>query len=85
MSRMGNNTAARDTGEAQDGSSPVETAKALTEAREALRNYEASALVDVAATLAQTAECLARTARELKGRMGSQRRQHQARAHTKAS
>jgi hypothetical protein len=45
------------------GSSPVETAKALAEAREALRNYETSALADVAATLAETAESLARTAR----------------------
>jgi hypothetical protein len=41
----------------------VETAKALAEAREALRNYETSALADVAATLAETAESLARTAR----------------------
>ena len=63
---MGNNTVARDIAGSKYGSSPVETAKALAEAREALRNYETSALADVAATLTQTDESLARTARELK-------------------
>jgi hypothetical protein len=66
MSRMGNNPAARDIAEAQYSPSPVETAKALAEAREVLRNYETSALADVAARLAEAAESLARTARELK-------------------
>lgn len=47
-------------------SSVVETARALSEAREALKNYETAALADVAATLAEAAESLARTARELK-------------------
>ncbi len=63
---MRNNTAVRDTAEAEHGSSPVETAKALAEAKEALKGYETSALADVAATLAVAAESLARTARELK-------------------
>src|SRR5215218_381402 len=66
MSRMGNNTAVRDTTEAEYGSSPVEMAKALAEAREALKGYETSALADVAATLAKAAESLARTSRELR-------------------
>jgi excisionase family DNA binding protein len=63
---MGNNTAVRHTGEAEHGSSPVDMAKALAEAREALKGYETSALADVAAILAQTAESLARTARDLR-------------------
>lgn len=46
--------------------SVVETAKALSEAREALEGYEASALAGVAATLAEAAESLARTSRELR-------------------
>ncbi len=45
--------------------SPLETARALEEARDALRSYEASALAGVASTLAGAAESLARTAREL--------------------
>jgi excisionase family DNA binding protein len=63
---MGNNTAVRNIAEAQHGSSPVERAKALAEAREVLIGYETSALADVAAMLAQTAESLARTARDLR-------------------
>ncbi len=63
---MGNNTKARGTAEAQYGASPVEMARALAEAREVLKDYETSALADVAATLAEAAESLARTARELK-------------------
>src|SRR5215207_5120253 len=63
---MGNNIAVRYTAEAEHGSSSVETAKALGEAREALKDYETSALADIAAILAQTAESLARTARDLR-------------------
>ena len=63
---MGNNTKARGTAEAQYRASPVEMARALAEAREVLKDYETSALADVAATLAEAAESLARTARELK-------------------
>ena len=63
---MGNNTEAQDIAEAAYEASPVEMAKALAEAREALRGYEASALADVAATLAKAAESLARTSRELR-------------------
>jgi acyl-CoA reductase-like NAD-dependent aldehyde dehydrogenase len=63
---MGNNIDVRDTVEAEYGSPPVEMARALAEAREALRGYEASALADVAAMLAKAAESLARTARELR-------------------
>jgi excisionase family DNA binding protein len=66
VSRMGDNTVARDTAEAQYGASPVEMARALAEAREVLKDYEASALADVAATLAEVAESLARTSRELR-------------------
>jgi excisionase family DNA binding protein len=66
MLRMGNNSAVRYTAEAEHGSSPVESGKALAEAREALKGYETSALADVAAMLAQTAESLARTARDLR-------------------
>lgn len=58
--------AVRDTAEAEHGSFPVETAKVLAEARDALTGYETSALADVAAMLAQTAESLARTARDLR-------------------
>ena len=63
---MGNNTEAQDIVEAAYEASSVEMAKALAEAREALRGYEASALADVAATLAKAAESLARTSRELR-------------------
>jgi hypothetical protein len=49
----------------QSSSSPVEVARALTEAREALRGFETSALAGIAATFAEAAESLARTAREL--------------------
>jgi excisionase family DNA binding protein len=63
--RVGN-TEAWDTAKAEYGSSPIEMAKSLAEAREALRGYEASALADVAATLAKAAESLARTSRELR-------------------
>jgi excisionase family DNA binding protein len=63
---MGNNTDVRDTAEAAYGASPVKMAKALAEAREALRGYEASALAEVAATLAEVIESLARTSRELR-------------------
>jgi hypothetical protein len=41
-------------------------ARALAEAREVLKDYEASALAEVAATLAKAAESLARTSRELR-------------------
>ncbi len=47
------------------GALPTEIARALSEAREALRGYEATALAGVAVTLAEAAESLARTAREL--------------------
>lgn len=63
---MGSKTAACNTAEAKHGSSPIETAKALSEAREVLRNYEASALANAAATLARAVESLARTTRELR-------------------
>jgi len=63
---MGNSTETRGTAKAQYGSSPVEMAKSLAEAREALSDYETSALADVAATLAKAAESLARTSRELR-------------------
>jgi excisionase family DNA binding protein len=66
VARMRNNTAVRDVAEAEHGASPVETANTLLEAREALEGYETSALADVAAMLAQTAESLARTARDLR-------------------
>ncbi len=46
--------------------SAVETARALSEARDALKGYEASALAGVAAILAEAAESLARTSRELR-------------------
>ena len=44
----------------------VETASKLSEAREALRGYEASALAGVAATLSEAAANLANPARELR-------------------
>jgi hypothetical protein len=43
----------------------VEVAQTLNEAREALRQYETSALADVAQTLSGVAESLAHTTREL--------------------
>ena len=46
--------------------SVVETARALSEAKAALEGYEASALASVAVTLAEAAESLARTSRELR-------------------
>ena len=44
----------------------VESARTLSEAREALRGYETSALAGVAATLSEASANLARTARELR-------------------
>jgi len=44
----------------------VETVRALSEARELLSSYEASALAGVAETLSEVAESLARTSRQLK-------------------
>ena len=44
-----------------------ETARGLEEARQILASLEAQALSDVVATLAEAAESLATTARELKG------------------
>ena len=52
--------------EAERDHAAVETARALSEAREVLKGYEASALVGVAETLAGVAESLARTSRELR-------------------
>jgi excisionase family DNA binding protein len=66
VSRIRNNTEARDTARDQYEASPVEMARALAEAREVLKDYEASALANVAATLAEVAESLARTSRELR-------------------
>ena len=43
----------------------VEVTRTLEEARDALRGYEVTALAGIAATLAEAAESLARTAREL--------------------
>jgi hypothetical protein len=40
-------------------------ARTLSEVKDALQSYEATALADVAATLTEVAESLARTAREL--------------------
>ena len=40
-------------------------ARTLSETREALRHFETSALADVACTLSEVAESLARTTREL--------------------
>jgi hypothetical protein len=57
--------ARKETEKQQSPSSPVEVARALTEAREALRGFETSALAGIAATFAEAAESLARTAREL--------------------
>jgi hypothetical protein len=46
-------------------SSSEEVARTLAETRDALRQYETSALADVAQTLSRVAESLAQTAREL--------------------
>src|SRR3712207_1955078 len=43
----------------------MEPARTLSEVKDALRSYETTALADVAATLTEVAESLARTAREL--------------------
>ncbi len=43
----------------------AERARTLSETRDALRQYEASALADVARTLSEVAESLAHTTREL--------------------
>ncbi len=51
---------------AQRMASPVEMALTLSEARDALQGYEMTALAGVAATLAEVAESLARTAKVLK-------------------
>ncbi len=45
--------------------SSVEVAQTLSETREALRQFETSALADVACTLSEVAESLAQTTREL--------------------
>jgi hypothetical protein len=52
--------------EAHNTPATVETVRALSEAREVLSSYEASALAGVAETLSEVAESLARTSRELK-------------------
>jgi hypothetical protein len=52
VSSIGNNSEAPETAEAEHGASSVEMARALAEAREVLKDYEASALADVAGTLA---------------------------------
>ena len=44
---------------------PVEAARTLSETREALRHFETSSLADVALTLSEVAESLARTTTEL--------------------
>jgi hypothetical protein len=46
-------------------SSSAEVARTLAETRDALRQYETSALADVAQTLSKVAESLAQTTREL--------------------
>ena len=53
--------------EASKAPSSIEIAQALLDAKEALRGYETTALASVAATLAEAAESLARTVRELHG------------------
>ena len=52
--------------EARETSSLVEVTRTLEEARDALRGYEVAALAGVAATLAEAAESLVHTARELR-------------------
>jgi hypothetical protein len=66
MSGTRERTGAREFMEISRDPSPTEMARAISEAREVLRSYEASALADVAAALAAAAESLARTARELR-------------------
>ena len=51
--------------EAPNVSSLVEVARTLEETRDALRGYEVTALAGVAATLAEAAESLSRTAKNL--------------------
>ena len=51
--------------ETRETPSLVEVTRTLEEARDALRGYEVTALAGVAATLAEAAETLAHTAREL--------------------
>ncbi len=51
--------------EAGQGVSPAEVARTLSEVKDALRSYETTALAGLAATLAEAAESLARTARVL--------------------
>jgi hypothetical protein len=46
-------------------SNSAEVARTLSETREALRQFETSALADIARTLSEVAETLARTTREL--------------------
>jgi hypothetical protein len=50
---------------AKVGDAPSELTKTLSETREALRQFETSALCDVASTLSEVAESLARTTSEL--------------------
>lgn len=51
--------------EATRASSSAEVAKTLSETREALRQFETSALADVASTLSEVAASLSQTSREL--------------------
>lgn len=51
--------------EATRAPSSMEVARTLSETREALRQFETSALADVARTLSEVAESLAHTTREL--------------------
>jgi excisionase family DNA binding protein len=51
--------------EARQRASPAEMALTLSEVKDALQGYETTALAGVAATLAEAAQILARTAREL--------------------
>lgn len=51
--------------ESRNAPSLVEVTRTLEEARDALRGYEVTALAGVAAALAEAAESLARTTREL--------------------
>ncbi len=51
--------------DAERVSSSVEVARTLSETRDALRQYETSALSDVARTLSEVAESLAQTTKEL--------------------
>lgn len=52
-------------GKEDRATSSVEVARTLSETREALRQFETSALSDVARTLSEVAESLAQTTREL--------------------